>query len=38
MRLAHPGLLVISRTSPLTEHEDFESFVDSLDCSVFLSS
>ena len=38
LRLAHPGLLIISRMSPLAQSDAFESFVDSLDCTVFLAS
>lgn len=38
LRGAHPGLLVINRATPLAQEEDFESFVDSLDCAVFLTA
>jgi nucleotide-binding universal stress UspA family protein len=38
LRGARPGLLVINRTSPLTQDQDFESFIDSLDCAVFLAA
>jgi hypothetical protein len=38
LRLAHPGLLIIGRSSPLAQTDAFENFVDSLDCTVFLAS
>ena len=38
LRLAHPGLLIVSRSSPIARHEDFEGFVDNLDCTIFLTA
>jgi nucleotide-binding universal stress UspA family protein len=38
LRLSHPGLLVVNRASPLAQDDNFERFVDSLDCAVFLTA